>query len=301
MKGMIMSLAREFKLIFRNGITIYLVIAPALLSLVFLLVFGGMRSSSVAFAVDASVPRELASRLVTVAELEYFEDRESLIRRVGGMDSLAGLSMEDGSLRLVVEGNEPEGFAVSRRSLVAAVLDFRDITYSSETITGKNSLAYDISMTCILLLALFIGGATLGLGGVSERESGVIRAVLISPMTLFGYILTKLLPALLAGVAGVAACAWIMSGSGPSALCVMALGSFFVSESLRFSSSLLLTTRSRPWAVSKSSCLYSWLAGYRPLLFRKNCSGSTTLCRCTGSTPRSGQSARANRRRSPSS
>jgi hypothetical protein len=181
------------------------------------------------------VPRELASRLETVAELEYFEDRESLIRRVGGMDSLAGLSMEDGSLRLVVEGNEPEGFAVSRRSLVAAVLDFRDITYSSETITGKNSLAYVISMACILLLALFIGGATLGLGGVSERESGVIRAVLISPMTLFGYILTKLLPALLAGVAGVAACAWIMSGSGPFPHYVlMALGSFFVSGIIAF-------------------------------------------------------------------
>ncbi len=235
MKGLFMSLEREFRLIFRNGITIYLVIAPALLSLVFLLVFGGMRSSSVAFAVDASVPREIASRLETVAELEYFDDRESLIRRVGGTDSLAGLSAEDGRLRLIVEGNEPEGFAVSRRSLVAAVLDLKDITYNSEIVEGKNSLAYDISMTCIFLLALFIGGATLGLGGVSERESGVIRAILISPMTLFGYILTKLLPALLSGVVGVAACAWIMGGSGSfHQYVLMAVGSVFVSGIIAF-------------------------------------------------------------------
>jgi ABC-2 type transport system permease protein len=212
MRSLFSTVAREFKLLFRNGITIYLVAAPALLSVVFILVFGSVQRASVAFAVDASVPREIAVRLETVADLEYFDDRDSLIRRVGGTDSLAGIYMEDGRVRLVVEGNEPEGFADSRRSLVGAALGSEAAAYTSEPVEGKNSLAYELSTAAIFLLALFIGGATEGLGGVAERESGVIKAIFVSPMTLFGYILSKLIPALLFGLLSVAVCSVIMGG-----------------------------------------------------------------------------------------
>ena len=210
MRSILMTIAREFKLIFRDGITIYLAISPAMLALLFIFVFGSVQESSVPLAVDRNLPQDLASKLETVADIEYTEDFESLKKRVSGADSIAGVYIQDGNIMLLVEGNEVQGFSESRQNLVSAALSSEDIVYTAEVVESQNSLAYIISMACIFLLALFIGGATLGLGGVNERESNVIKAVSISPMTLWGYISSKIIPALLFGIVGVSSCALIM-------------------------------------------------------------------------------------------
>lgn len=235
MKGLFASAAREFKLIFRNGITIYLVIAPALLALVFLFVFGSVQKASVSFVADTSVPQEYVSKLAAVADIEVAADYDALVRRVSGADSIAGLTMHAGQLRLLVEGNEAGGFAESRRSLAAAALINDAVPYMTEAVEAKSSPAYNISMACIFLLALFIGGATQGLGGVTERESGVLKAVKISPMTLAGYVVSKLLPAVLFGVVSAAACALIIGGTQTLLPFILtALSSVFVSGIIAF-------------------------------------------------------------------
>lgn len=235
MKGLIASAEREFKLIFRNGITLYLVIAPALLALVFLFVFGSVQKASVSFVVDKSVTQETVSKLATVADIEVAADNDALVRRVSGADSIAGLMIRDGQIKLLVEGNEAEGFAQSRRSLVAAALSGDTVDYTAEAVLAKSSPAYDVSMACIFLLALFIGGATQGLGGVTERESGVIKAVKISPMTLAGYVASKLLPAVLFGAASAAVCALIIGGAQTLLPFILtALCSIFVSGIIAF-------------------------------------------------------------------
>lgn len=210
MKGIFISMLREFKLIFRNGVSIYMVIAPALLALIFLSVFGNMQQAAVSLVVDKSISQEIATRLSDVADLEHVEDYDALKKRISGSDSIAGVYMKDGNVKLLVEGNEPQGFRESMQALVSTALVIEDISYRTEAVEGREPLAYKLSLICIFLLALFIGGATLGLGGVTERENGFIRAVTISPMTLPGYVLSKLIPATLLGVVGTAACTLIV-------------------------------------------------------------------------------------------
>jgi ABC-2 type transport system permease protein len=235
MKSILMTIAREFKLIFRNGITIYLTVSPALLALIFIFVFGSVQEASVSFVADRSLPQELTAKLETVADIEYADDLESLKKRVCGADSIAGVYMKDGKIKLVVEGNEAQGFAESRQSLVSAALSTESIEYTSEAVEGQKSVAYDISMACIFLLALFIGGSTLGLSGVNERESGVIKAVSISPMTLWEYAVSKIIPALLLGVVGVAACSLIMGRADAlPQFVLLALSGVFVSGVIIF-------------------------------------------------------------------
>ncbi len=230
-----MTIVRELKLIFRDGITLYLTISPAVLALVFIFVFGSVQNSSISLAVDKALPQEMTAKLEAVADLEYSDDLRQLKERVNGADSIAGVYMRDGTVRLLVEGNEAQGFAESRSSLVSAALGAGRIEYTSETIEGQSSLAYTISMACIFLLALFIGGATLGLSGVSERESGVIRAVSISPMPLGGYVVSKIIPALLLNMVGPSACAVIIGHAStlPQFL-LLALCSIFVGGMIIF-------------------------------------------------------------------
>lgn len=235
MKSIIMSIVREFKLIFRDGITIYMAIAPALLALVFIFVFGSVQQSSISLAVEKSLPQEYITKLQAVADIEYLNDLEALKSRVKGPDSIAGVYMQDGNIKVLVEGNEAQGFAESRQALVSTAVSSNNLVYESEMIKGKDSLAFIISMASIFLLSLFMGGAALGIGGVAERESGVIRALSISPMSLWAYIISKIIPALLFGIIGVSASSLIMGRADALPQFIMlAISSVFVSGMIIF-------------------------------------------------------------------
>ncbi|NLY19555.1 MAG: hypothetical protein GX045_11665 [Clostridiaceae bacterium] len=68
--------------------------------------------------------------------------------------------------------------------LVALALAADEISYEAVSVSPRGNIDYDVSMISVLLLSLFIGGATIGLSIVTERESEVIKAVAISPMQL---------------------------------------------------------------------------------------------------------------------
>jgi ABC-2 type transport system permease protein len=210
MKSVFAGCARELKLITRDSITLYLTLSPAVFAVVFLFVFAGAGEAATLLAVERNFPQALTAKLEAVAEVEYAENLERLKGRVAGTDSVAGVYLQDGEVRVLVEGNEGPGFADARRKLVSAALGAEGTDDTFEAVEGPTSLVYRVSMACILLLALFIGGAALGLGGVNERESGVIRALSVSPMGLWGYVTAKIIPALLLGMAGVSACALIL-------------------------------------------------------------------------------------------
>lgn len=234
MKCLLQTILKEFKLIFRNGLTLYLTVSPALLALVFILVFGSVRTSNIPLVTDGSLPAEQAARLETVADVAYADGMDAMIRRVDAADSVAGVYWKDGGIHLLVEGNEGQAFTESRRQLLAAAPGAEVPAYATETVEISASPAYVVSITCVLLLALFIGGAALGLSGVDERESRAIRAISVSPMSPGGYILSKIIPALLLGVLGVSACA-LMIGRADAlpqflllALCSVFVGGMIV-------------------------------------------------------------------------
>jgi len=210
MRSILMSVVREFKLIFRNGISIYLVVSPAIMALIFIMIFGGMKSDSISIAVAGNFPEQSAAELEAAADILYFDDIESMKERIVGADSIAGVYMADGAVRLLVEGNEPAGFAASMQDLVGRAIGSGVMEYTELQLEGDGSAAYNVSMAAILLLAMFIGGATLGLGSVNERENGIIRAISISPMTLIGYVVSKIIPASMLSTAGVISCLVIM-------------------------------------------------------------------------------------------
>ncbi|SNS17907.1 hypothetical protein SAMN05446037_1005135 [Anaerovirgula multivorans] len=235
MKSIITTIVREFKLIFRDGITIFLTISPAMLALIFIFVFGSIHESNISLVVDKSMSPDLVAKLESVADIEYVDNLEIMKERVLGVDNIAGVTVENGDIRLIVEGNEGQSFAEMRRKLVSAALDSELIQYTAEKVEPQTSLAYSISMACIFLLALFLGSASLGFSGVYERESGVIRAISVSPMTLGRYVISKIVPSQLLGIIGVSACAFIVGRADalPQVI-LLALCSIFVSGIIIF-------------------------------------------------------------------
>ncbi|MEN6595236.1 MAG: ABC transporter permease [Clostridiaceae bacterium] len=237
MKALITSVGREFKLIFRNGISIFMVAAPAILALVFILVFGAVNETTLQLAVDETVSTQMQSQLELIADVERFEDDARMEARVRATDAVAGVTVEQGQATVIFEGNEGETFISGTSELVGLALSAPETlpAYQSVTVEAKGGLAYNLSMIGMLLMSLFIGGATVGLSIVDERESGAIRAVAVSPMRLAGFALSKLLPALMLGLAGISAAALIIGKASllPNYL-LLAAASVLVSGMMTF-------------------------------------------------------------------
>lgn len=237
MKMLITSIGREFKLIFRNGISIFMVAAPAILAFVFILVFGAVNESTLRLAVDETVSPQVQSQLEKIADVERFDDSARMEARIRATDAVVGVTMEQGEARVLFEGNEGESFISGTSELVGLALSAPETlpAYRSEPVEVKGGMAYNLSMIGMLLMSLFIGGATVGLSIVDERESGAIRAVAVSPMRLWGFIASKLLPALLLGLIGIAAAALIIGKASllPQYL-LLTVASVFVSGLMTF-------------------------------------------------------------------
>ncbi len=236
MKKFLASVRREFALIFRNGISVFMVAAPAILALVFILVFGAVNNSTLQLAIDSSVSAAQEQQLVRVADVQRFDKTSDLESRVRKTDAVVGVTMENGVARIVVEGNEDKAFIEGTKAIVGLALGSGEVpAYKSETLEAKGTMAYSVSMIAMLLMSLFIGGATVGLSIVDERGSGVIRAVTVSPMRLAGYVVTKLFPAMVLGIVGMSAAALIIGkASLLSQYLLLALASTFVSGMMTF-------------------------------------------------------------------
>lgn len=237
MKMFFSSIGREFKLIFRNGISIFMVAAPAILAFVFILVFGAVNSTVFQIAADPSLGASELNKLEQVAQVERFGDTAGMLARVREADAVAGVTKENGTFSVVVEGNEGEAFLQSAEAIVSLALSApaEMPAYRSEAIAARGGMAYTVSMISMLLMSLFIGGATVGLSIVDERESGAIRAVAVSPMRLASFVATKLAPALILGLFGMSAAALIIGKADliPAYL-LLALASILVSGMMTF-------------------------------------------------------------------
>ncbi|HOP11153.1 MAG TPA: ABC transporter permease [Oscillospiraceae bacterium] len=210
MKAIITSLGKEFKLVFRNGISLFMALAPAILAIVFILIFGATQSASLKLAVSDQADAGAVEMLSRIADIELFSDETKLLSRVRATDAVAGIVIEDGAPVLVFAGDEGDDYMAGTRQLVQTALSGAQVSYQAESIEPKGSLAYNVSMIAILLMSLFIGGATIGFSIVNERESNMISAVSVSPLKLANYILIKLIPSLVLSIAGITIATLIM-------------------------------------------------------------------------------------------
>ena len=237
MKAFFASVRREFALIFRNGITIFMVAAPAILALVFILVFGAVNSSTLQLAIDSSVSASEEKKLMRVADVQRFDNTADMESRVRETDAVIGVTLENGAANIVVEGNEDTAFIEGTQAIVGLALGATSEipAYKSETVDAKGTMAYTVTMIAMLLMSLFIGGATVGMSIVDERECGVIRAVAVSPIRLSGYVATKLFPAFVLGAFGMSAAALIIGKASilPQYL-LLALASILISGMMAF-------------------------------------------------------------------
>jgi len=197
MNRIVSLLKIDFKLMLRDKILLYIVLAPALLSFVMLAVRGGAAAGTVTFAAASGIPKAVLKNLEQLADVEYYDAYDTLEDRVSRMDSVAGVYMRQGKPVLLFEGNEPESYTAQASAILSRAIGGDIPVFENKKVQSAGNIVEEIATATLLLFAVFIAGSVSGLNIVAERESRAIKALAVSPLRLSDYLAVRMAAALL--------------------------------------------------------------------------------------------------------
>jgi hypothetical protein len=187
----------DWVLISRNKIGLYMMFSPVLLALAYMAVVGGVNQGALTFAVPAQLDAAQVAQLQRVARVEQLADEQAVLRRVGRMDSVAGVLPGAGGFTLVLEGNEPQGFAAQAQLLLQRALAGGIPPFQSLHIPSSGGHLAEFIAASLFLLVIFMAGTVPGFNIVAERESRSLQALAVTPLTLGRYLLARIVSALI--------------------------------------------------------------------------------------------------------
>ncbi len=200
----------DIKLILRDKLALYLAVSPALLAFVFLAVLGNAASGGHTFAVLDPFPIEMVQRLERFGTVEQYKEEAHLIERVSRSDNVAGFTIQNNVPKIILEGNEQEGFEGQMQLLLSRALADDLPPFAHRQVESNSNMVMKITASLLLLFAIFVAGTVSGFNIIAERESRSIRALAISPLGLKNYIVSRSILSLLLAIINVVFCIGIM-------------------------------------------------------------------------------------------
>ena len=104
----------------RDSVLVYSLISPLILAVIVRLLVPSVQASTFTMALQSDLPSEVIQTLGGFGEIELFDDLESIQARVAQNDDVPGLTFQNGTYVLVLEGNEDAAASEGFASLVAA-------------------------------------------------------------------------------------------------------------------------------------------------------------------------------------
>ncbi|GAU79295.1 ABC transporter permease [Fusibacter sp. 3D3] len=213
MNRIISIFRRDFKSSVREYILLYMMIGPLLLALGFSMIIPNTESASLQFALEASLDQSIVDEFNKYGSVFLFESKEEIINRVNGMDDIAGvMSEKEGSLFIILEGNETHDTKVVPQKIIREINGVNDasISYKIRDIGVKRSPISIIGSAALMITAIILGGIIIGFNIIEEKESKTIQALNVTMMNKMEFIIGKSLLGFVLPVAQVYIILWLL-------------------------------------------------------------------------------------------
>lgn len=176
----------------RENILVYIIVLTLILAIGAMLFLPALEQRDIRIAVDSSVAPEIARQLEAYGKVEYFADYEQLQDRVMAFDDVPGIYFTNGEYIVLLEGNEEVGVQEIPGMILESIIYGEDMVDLSTVSLGRESSPVREYTAMFFLMAMFqVGGIYIGLSIVDERQSGAIRALAVTPINTFEYMLGK--------------------------------------------------------------------------------------------------------------
>ncbi|OHD54677.1 MAG: hypothetical protein A2Y33_02535 [Spirochaetes bacterium GWF1_51_8] len=214
-KTMINNFLQDFTNSIRDNMLLYILVAPVILAVLFRVFTPSAETVEFHIAIDASVEQHVADEFRGYMVVELFDTPHAVKERVNRYDDTAGIILENGKYRLYFQGNED----AEVKAVYAVVMD--KVLYGKNTAEvnfeqagSARSYFLEYSLVTLLMVAGLLGGLLCGFNIVDERSTGSIGALAVSPLTIGGYMASKLVFTLLISAAAAILTATIVYGFG---------------------------------------------------------------------------------------
>lgn len=213
MKRIISIFRRDVSSSVRDFLIVYMIIAPLLLAIGLKFFIPSATSASLQFALDNSLGNEVIQEFEKYGNVEVYSSLEDIKSRVNKIDDIAGITKDDeGKFRIILEGNESHDTKEIPRKIIRSIVSNKtlDVKYYVNDIGIKMSPVAWIGGISIIIMAITIGGMLIGLNIIEEKESKTIKALSVSPMNRFEFILGKSIIGIILPMADVFLILWIL-------------------------------------------------------------------------------------------
>lgn len=201
---------RDIKVNFREAITLYIIIAPLLISVGINIITPSINDTTINIALIENENAEQAEYYDDFAHVELFADEKSVEDRVAGRDNVVGVLPKDDGYYILTQGNEPDSIVeyskllnvlyeskVQLKDARSQIIDF------GRTIPPLKKMLVNI----LLLMIPMLAGMIIALNIVEEKADNTVSAINVTPTSrnvfIIGKSMTGMVIALVISVASI--------------------------------------------------------------------------------------------------
>lgn len=177
----------------RDAMLMYIVLAPLIIGLgvrIFLPSVGGV---SINLVTSEQTPAALREHLAAYGKLHTVRDEAALEQRVLAIDEAVGVVPDgSGGYTVLLEGNESEASREFAMLVVNRIASGQPLPDAAVVEVGEARVPYREWIGVFMsLTALFFGAMVMGFHIVEDKETGVIRAMGVSPLNRRTYLAAR--------------------------------------------------------------------------------------------------------------
>jgi len=176
----------------RDKVMIYTLLAPIILAFVLKLISPGFQNISVDF-VSLEGDTELVGMLDRYGSVELSPTLEKLKERVLDSGDTVGVYLKDGTYSLLMQGNEPEEIQALAKLALSGIVSQGISGIAFETTDNGKTLPPMtlFGFSFVVVLSFTLGGFIIGFNIIDEKESGAMRALMITPISKSEFIVGR--------------------------------------------------------------------------------------------------------------
>lgn len=214
----------------RDNIILYTLLAPIIISIIMTLVVPTVETATVSFAVESSLDNAAASQIGNYGEVETFANRKQIINRVEAYDDAIGVVETGNGLEIILEGNEAGEVAEIAYSILNHITrEGPETDFSYSYLEQTPSLIKEYTAIMVILMIIMVSGVMAGFNIIDEKESGAIRALAVTPLRLYQYMISRAVIVLLLSLILSLICTAILLGTSFSYIKLI-IGTIFSSS-----------------------------------------------------------------------
>ncbi|MDD3680043.1 ABC transporter permease [Mesotoga sp.] len=168
----------------RDKMVIYILLTPIIFSFFFRVIAPGFQTLSLNF-VTISGQEETAEILNKFGDIEFTVSEAELKERVEEATDVIGIYYDGESFNLVLQGNESKEIEEAAK-LILSGIQFEVWRSLEVEESNKGRFVPPITVfgfSFVVIISFVLGGMVIGFNIIEEKESGAMRALMVTPIT----------------------------------------------------------------------------------------------------------------------